>query len=102
MESCDAGPAKGMAWQAVNSKDIPKLPYTICKNFDAQRTIALPCLADHALPVSNHDWTDHNTKPTNGALVQSNSSVIQLLLYYVPDYVITSMANFYWPREPRK
>ena len=40
----------------------------------------LPGLPDHALPVLNHDRTDHNT---NGALVRmhSNSSVIQSLLY---------------------
>ena len=24
----------------------------------------LPGLPDHALPISNHDRTDHNTKPT--------------------------------------
>ena len=42
----------------------------------------LPGLPDHALPVLNHDRTDHNKK-TNVAMVHSNSSVIQLLLYDV-------------------
>ena len=49
----------------------------------------LPGVPDHALPVLNHDQTDHNTK-TNGAMMHSNSSVIQLLLYDV----ITSLANY--------
>ena len=40
------------------------------------------------LPVLNHDRTDHNTSPI-GALVHSNSSVIQLLLYDI----ITLPAN---------
>ena len=34
----------------------------------------------HALPVLNHNRTDHNTK-TSGALVHDNSSLNQLLLY---------------------
>ena len=45
----------------------------------------LPGLPDHALLVLNHDQTDLN----NGALVYSNSSMIQLLLYDV----ITLLSN---------
>ena len=50
----------------------------------------LPGLLDNAFPGLNHDQTNHET---NGILVHGNSSVIQLLLYYV----ITLIQN--WNRE---
>ena len=39
----------------------------------------LPGLLDYALPVLNHDRTDHSIHKTNGALVYINSSVIQFV-----------------------
>ena len=41
--------------------------------------LPLPGFLDHALPVLNHDRTDHSIHKTNGALVYSNSSVIQFV-----------------------
>ena len=51
----------------------------------------LPGLLDHALPVLNHDQTDHNTKPMEHWCI-ATVSVIQLLLYDI----ITSLANQQW------
>ena len=66
------GPAIGIfTW--FNTPVLPNSGTLSISLYTPVLDIPLPGLLDHALPVLNHDRTDHDTK-TNGVLVQRNSS----------------------------